>query len=106
MNAKLYITDIPVCLTEAKLRSILDNYHLQSLTFIHTLDGDVAIVELNSLQDAQNLTTTLSHFTLEDGCKLSVVPAESRAGQTVERLVLRSAPTSDKQPSNTFRRSA
>ena len=96
MNAKLYITDIPVCLTETKLRSILDNYHLQSLTFIQTLDGDVGIVELNSLQDAQNLTATLSRFTLEDGCKLSVVPAESRAGQTIEQLVLRSAPTSDK----------
>ena len=106
MYAKLYITDIPFCLTETQLRSILDDYHLRSLIFIHTVQGDVGVVELNSLEDAQNLTATLSRFTLEDGCKLSVVPAESRAGQTIEQLVLRIAPTSDQQPPNRFRHSA
>ena len=106
MYAKLYITDIPFYLTETKLRSILDDYHLHSLTFIRTVHGDVGVLELNSLEDAQMLTATLSRFTLEDGSKLSVVPADSREGQTIEQLVSRITGISDQQPPNTFRRSA
>jgi hypothetical protein len=106
MHAKLYITDIPFSLTETKLRSILDDYHLHSLTFIHTVDGDVGVVELDTLEDAQKLTETLSRYPVEDGCKLSVVPAESRAGQTIEQLISRIAHPEEKQPQNTIRRSA
>jgi hypothetical protein len=106
MHAKLYITDIPFYLTETKLRSILDDYHLRSLTWIHTVEADVGVVELATLEDAQKLTATLSRFTLEDGCKLSVVPADSREGQTIEQLLSGIAGTSDPQAPNTFRRSA
>jgi hypothetical protein len=106
MHAKLYIIDIPFYLTETKLRSILANYHLHSLTFIHTVHGDVGVVELDTLEDAQKLTATLSRFTLEDGCKLSVVPAESRAGQTIQQLVSRVAHSEEQQSQNTIRRSA
>jgi hypothetical protein len=91
MRAKLYITGIPFYLTESKLRSLLAPCPLHSLTFIHTVHGNVGIAELNALQDAQTLSVILSRYTLEDGCKLSAVPAESSKGYMVEQLVNRIA---------------
>jgi hypothetical protein len=91
MRAKLYITDIPFYLTETKLRLLLAPCRLHSLTFIHTVHGDVGVAELNSLQDAQTLSVILSRFTLEDGCKLSAIPAETSEGQTLEQLANRVA---------------
>lgn len=106
MRAKLYITGIPFYFTEMRLRVLLGDYHLHSLTFVHTVHGDVGVVELNSLEDAQMLTASLSRFTLEGDCKLSVVPTESREGHAIERLLSRMKGTSDKDPPKTFRRSA
>jgi hypothetical protein len=106
MYPKLYIVDIPFYLTQTKLRSILHDYHLHSLTFIHTVHGDVGMVELDTLENAQKLTATLSRFTLEDGRKVSVFPAESLAGQGIEQLVSRIAHPGEKQSQNMFRRSA
>lgn len=94
MGAKLYITGIPFYVTETKLRAFLDDYHLRSLTLIQTVQGDVGVVELDSLEDAQKLTATLSHstiYTLEGGCKLSVVQADSPEGQTLEQFANRIA---------------
>jgi hypothetical protein len=89
MRAKLYITGIPCYLTEAKLRSVLAHCHLRSLTFIHTVHGDVGMVELSSLEDAQNVTATLSRYTLEDGCKLSAIPQDSSEGQALDQMAER-----------------
>lgn len=86
MRAKMYITGIPSYLTAQKLRLLLDDYHLHYLNFIHTVHGNIGVVELNSLEDAQMLTATLSRFTLEDGCKLTAVPAGSSEGQKLEQL--------------------
>lgn len=106
MHPKLYITDIPYYLTETKLRSVLGDYHLHSLTFIHTVHGDVGVVELDTLEDAQKLTVTFSRFTLEDGCKLSAIPAESRAGQTIEERLSHITQTRDGHAGSTMKRSA
>lgn len=92
MGAKLYITGIPFYLTETKLRPLLDGYHVHSLSFVQTVHGDVGVVELDSVEDAQMLTSTLSHssvFTLEGGCKLSAVQANSSEGQSLERFINR-----------------
>ena len=89
MGAKLYITGIPFYLTERKLRSLLDDFHPHSFTLIQTVQGDVGVVELDSSEDAQKLTATLSRstlFTLEGGCKLSVVQADSPEGRRLEQL--------------------
>ena len=88
MGAKLYITGIPFYLTETKLRPLLNDYHLHSLTVIETVDGDVGVVEVDSVKDAEMLTETLSRFTVftnEGGWKLSVVQAASSEGQRLEQ---------------------
>lgn len=89
MRARLYITGIPFYFTEAKLRSLLAPCHVRSLTFLHTVHGDVGMVELSSLEDAQRVTTTLSRYTLEDGCKLSAIPPDTLEGQTLGRMAER-----------------
>ena len=94
MGARLYITGIPFYLTKTKLRPLLDDYHLHSLTFIETAQGDVGRVELDSEEDAEMLTATLSRcsvFTLEGGCKLSAVQAASSEGQRLEKFANRLA---------------
>ena len=91
MRAKLYITGIPFYFTEAKLRSLLAPCHVRSLTFLHTVHGDVGMVELSSLEDAQRVTTTLSRYTLENGCKLSAIPQDSPEGHELEQMADRIA---------------
>ena len=81
VHATLYITDIPLSLTETKLRSILHGYQIHSLTFIHTIHGNVGMVHAYTLEDAHKISATLSRF------KLSIYPAESIAGQGIEQLL-------------------
>ena len=92
MGAKLYITGIPFYLTETKLRPLLNDYHLHSLTVIETVDGDVGVVEVDSVKDAEILMETLARytvFTIEGGCKLSIVQAASSEGQRLEEQFAR-----------------
>ncbi|WP_447985589.1 RNA recognition motif domain-containing protein [Nitrospira sp. Nam74] len=91
MQTKLYITGIPFYVTETKLRALLAPCHIQSLTFIHTIHGDVGMVELTSLEDAQRVTATLSRLTLDDGCKLFAVPHDTPEGHALEQLAARIA---------------
>lgn len=86
MRARLYITGIPFYFTEAKLRSVLADCHVCSLTFLRTVHGDVGIVELSCLEDAQRVTATLSRYTLDDGCKLSAVPPDTLEGQALGQM--------------------
>lgn len=107
MYAKLYITDIPFSLTETKLRSILRGYQTHSVAFIHTVHGNVGVVQVYTLEDAHKVTATLSNLTLKDGKKLSVYPADSIAGQAIEQLLPHIADPLDKEElRNTSERTA
>lgn len=88
MHPKLYICSSPYYLTERELRSALGGCPVHSLSVIQSVYGVIGVIELNSLNDSQRVTEVLSQCTLGE-CRLTVVPAESRAGQTIEEMVSR-----------------
>lgn len=88
MHPKLYVFSSPYYLTEPELRSAVGDYPVHSLSVIQSIYGVIGVIELNSPGDSQKVTEVLSQCTLGD-CKLTVVPAESRAGHTIKEMVSR-----------------
>lgn len=88
MHPKLYICSSPYYLTEGDLRLALGDCPVHSLSVIQSAYGAIGVIELNSADHSQRVTEVLSHYTLGD-CKLTVISAESRAGQTIKEMVSR-----------------
>lgn len=88
MHPKLYICSSPYYLTETELRSALGTSPFRSLSLVQSVYGVVGVIELNSPDESQRIIEVLSRLTLGD-CTLTVVKAESRAGQTIEEMLSR-----------------
>ena len=87
VGAKIYITSakpLPV-LVEQRLRTFVDEYPSASIAFVRSGDGEVAVIETPTPEEAQKVAAALASGTLSSEPLVGVLDSTPE-GRDLERL--------------------
>ena len=88
MNTTLFVIKLPPTMTEPRLRRLMDDNPLAVVSFVHAVDGTVALVEPATSADAEQIEGALASAK-PSGRALEVIRADSPAGRQLGEMFRR-----------------